>query len=199
MLLNKRSFFFAIIIFALYCEISACAELSSVSKGANIWADTLMQNCTSLSGEYYSIGEVNIPNELNIKSPRLESSIFGIDKYGIEVSSVLLRQHPESGLDIVLKNKQGDLLFSRAIIEPSQCNGSWTIFESTVKGSGDGSSVIETHTVTRLARSIDESLIVTVSVNTTERSWFFMKKSSRIEVWYRFSKMTNTGFGFSPN
>jgi hypothetical protein len=189
MLPLKKVITFVGFMFFLFSENVNCSELNSANKGLPEWANDVVSNCASLDGEYSSIGEASLPNPFNIEFPRLEKSMFSIERFGVETNSVVIKQLPNLNMNATLKNIKGDVLLSIDSNDSTVCDGTWFVSESEVKGGGSESSLIETHFVTKMARSTDGSLIVFHRTHTVRRSWFVMKKSESFDVWYRFFKV----------
>lgn len=183
-----------VLIFSSLLGVISCTSLSVDSSHAfevkaNPWGLELIGDCRSLSGEYSPMGFVRTLNDENIKPARLESSIFGIENIGKKVNSVVLDQSTELSLTVSVKDSRGNVLIERPFNLSPICDGPWAVYDSDVSGSGDGSSVLSTRTITRLARSKSHELIVSIKTNTISKEWIFFRKEESTQSWFKFSEI----------
>jgi len=183
---TDKTYFFVIAVVFSFFEIVSAGQKEPSRDPHLSWADNLVHDCAALSGEYNSVGRSSIPNAAGHEPPRLEKAIFGIEGLDREAASVLIEQIATTSMNVFVNDDSGNLLLSRLFNSPYVCDGPWAVYESTARGSGDGSSVIRTFTVTKLARSVDRSLIAFVSETSVIRDWLFFRKTERFETWYHF-------------
>jgi hypothetical protein len=183
-----------ILVFSNILAVISCASLNADQSGVagtwtNTWGSELINSCNSLSGVYDPKGvERTLGNEA-VRVSRLESSIFGIESLEESSNNIVLEQKDNLSLTVSVKDVEGNVLLMRSFDPPHACEEPWVVYESNVEGGGDGSSILLTKTLTRMAKSRNHELIISIQTISISRDWIFFKKKDLVESWYKFSEI----------
>ena len=184
---SKRLLVLSNLILTIPCISLSADEIAS--SWEIVWANDLINDCYSLSGVYQSLGDVHTKGSVNIFPARLEASIFGVDNLEVSAFSVNIDQKMDLPLALSVNDREGNAILHRTFNAPYSCEKPWVVYGSNIEGSGDGSSVLSTRTITKMARSKTHGLIVSIHTITTSREWLFSRKTDSTESVYRFSEI----------
>ena len=184
----QRVLVFSSLILAISCASLNAGDVEISSSWKDEWVNDVIGDCYSLSGVYQPLGEMRTRGNEIVVPSRLEASIFGIDNVEVGSQSVSIEQEIDGPLAAYVNDQEGNVLFKRTFNAPYGCEKPWIVYESNVEGSGDGSPVLSTKTITKMARSKAHGLVVSIQTITVSREWVLSKKTESTEVLHKFSE-----------
>ncbi len=145
--------------------------------------DTGIENaCSSIAGQYRISSSLE---ESTYDQGRLDLEVY-VMKYDQEYESadaeyLEIHEGPEYGFNLILKNKGEQSITERNIEYAYRCDGPWIVYESEVKYGSGGTPYIITKTVTKIKKSRDDSLVVSIDITTVSSEWLIGRETEKQE------------------
>ena len=157
-------------------------------------SDSDSDSCPVFDDYFLSDGKSDSSFSEYLKNPILERNVFGLrDVYSRD--NVVHLKVFESPLQMVVTvySNDGKIKTEKTFDSNISCEDKKFIFSSSVKGSGDGSSVQYSEMKTELFWQSKSILSVTDSRYSESRSWIFFRNKNKSIVNYTFPKVSKRG------
>ncbi len=146
-------------------------------------------NCPEFDDYFLSNGKSDSSFSEYLKQPILERNVFGLRQISSPNNIVHIKVLEEPLImKVVVFDAKGKIEIEKTFNSNMSCNGGRIVFSSSVKGSGDGSSVQYSEMKTELFWQEKNTLAVTTSRYSEKRSWIFFRGKNLDVVNYTFPR-----------